>query len=56
MTDLPYEIEKRATQCVHDAIKALGINLDAIDVENILKGKYDNVDESEFLFIGKYGK
>ena len=26
------------------------------DVENILKGKYDNVDESEFLFIGKYGK
>ena len=26
------------------------------DVENILKGKYDDVDESEFLFIGKYGK
>ena len=26
------------------------------DVENILKGTYDNVDESEFMFIGKYGK
>ena len=26
------------------------------DVENILKGKYDDIDESEFLFIGKYGK
>ncbi len=26
------------------------------DIENILNGKYDNVDESEFLFIGKYGK
>ncbi len=26
------------------------------DVENILKGKYDDVDENEFLFIGKYGK
>lgn len=26
------------------------------DVENILKGKYDEVDENEFLFIGKYGK
>ena len=25
-----------------------------IDVENILSGKYDNVDESKFLFIGKY--
>ena len=25
------------------------------DVENILKGKYDEVDENEFLFIGKYG-
>ena len=24
------------------------------DVENILKGTYDNVDESKFLFIGKY--
>ena len=26
------------------------------DVENILKGTYDNVDESDFMFIGKYGK
>ena len=26
------------------------------DIENILKGKYDDIDESEFLFIGKYGK
>ena len=25
-----------------------------IDVENILSGKYDDVDESNFLFIGKY--
>ena len=25
-----------------------------IDVENILNGAYDNVDESKFLFIGKY--
>ena len=25
-----------------------------IDVENILNGKYDNIDESKFLFIGKY--
>ena len=25
-----------------------------IDVENILNGKYDDVDESKFLFIGKY--
>lgn len=25
-----------------------------IDVENILKGAYDDVDESKFLFIGKY--
>ena len=24
------------------------------DVENILNGKYDDVDESKFLFIGKY--
>lgn len=24
------------------------------DVENILNGKYDNVDESKFLYIGKY--
>lgn len=26
------------------------------DVENILEGKYDSVDESEFLYIGSYGK
>ena len=25
-----------------------------IDVENILNGVYDSVDESKFLFIGKY--
>ena len=25
-----------------------------IDVENMLNGVYDNVDESKFLFIGKY--
>ena len=25
-----------------------------IDVENILTGKYDDIDESKFLFIGKY--
>ena len=25
-----------------------------IDVENILNGTYDNIDESKFLFIGKY--
>ena len=25
-----------------------------IDVENILSGKYDDIDESNFLFIGKY--
>ena len=25
-----------------------------MDVENILNGVYDNVDESKFLFIGKY--
>ena len=25
-----------------------------IDVENLLNGTYDNVDESKFLFIGKY--
>ena len=25
-----------------------------IDVENILAGKYDDVDESKFLFIGSY--
>ena len=25
-----------------------------IDVENILSGKYDDVDESKFLFLGKY--
>ncbi|MEE3342529.1 MAG: F0F1 ATP synthase subunit beta [Bacilli bacterium] len=25
-----------------------------IDVENILAGKYDDIDESKFLFIGKY--
>ena len=25
-----------------------------IDVENILSGKYDDIDESKFLFIGKY--
>ena len=24
------------------------------DVENILSGKYDQIDESKFLFIGKY--
>ena len=27
---------------------------DLIDVENILNGTYDSVDESKFLFIGKY--
>lgn len=26
------------------------------DVENILNGKYDDVDESEFMYIGAYGK
>ena len=26
------------------------------DVENILAGKYDNIDEDEFLYIGSYGK
>jgi len=26
------------------------------DIENILKGTYDNVDESKFLYIGAYGK
>ncbi|MBR3209971.1 MAG: F0F1 ATP synthase subunit beta [Bacilli bacterium] len=26
------------------------------DVENILNGKYDDIDESEFLYIGNYGK
>ena len=25
-----------------------------IDIENILSGKYDDIDESKFLFIGKY--
>lgn len=32
------------------------VNIDdvLIDVENILSGLYDNVDESKFLFIGKY--
>ena len=25
-----------------------------IDVENLLGGAYDDVDESKFLFIGKY--
>jgi F-type H+-transporting ATPase subunit beta len=25
-----------------------------IDIENILSGKYDEIDESKFLFIGKY--
>lgn len=27
-----------------------------IDVENILSGKYDDIDESKFLFIGKYNE
>ena len=26
------------------------------DVENILNGTYDDVDESKFLYIGSYGK
>jgi len=26
------------------------------DVENILNGKYDDIDENEFLYIGSYGK
>jgi len=26
------------------------------DVENILKGTYDNIDESEFAYIGKFGE
>ena len=26
------------------------------DVENILNGKYDDIDESRFMFIGSYGK
>ena len=26
------------------------------DVENILNGTYDNVDESNFLYIGSYGR
>ena len=25
-----------------------------IDVEDILSGKYDDIDESKFLYIGKY--
>ena len=26
------------------------------DVENILNGTYDDVDEDNFMFIGSYGK
>ena len=26
------------------------------DVENIVTGQYDNVDESKFLYIGSYGR
>ena len=34
------------------------VNIEDIlnDVENILKGTYDDVDENDFLFIGSYGR
>ena len=37
-------------------IKGEYVELDDVlnDVENILSGKYDNVDENKFLYIGKY--
>ena len=37
-------------------IKGEFVNIEDVlnDVENILNGKYDNVDESKFRYIGKY--
>ena len=39
---------------VSGVLVELGDILD--DVENILNGTYDNVDESNFLYIGSYGR
>lgn len=38
--------------------KGVLVNIEDVldDVENILEGKYDSIDENEFLFIGSYGK
>ena len=42
----------------YTGIKGEIVNINDVldDVENILNGKYDDVDESEFLYIGSYGK
>jgi F-type H+-transporting ATPase subunit beta len=39
-------------------IKGKFVNIEDIltDVENIINGKYDDVDESKFLYIGAYGR
>lgn len=38
-TDLPYDVEKRAIGCVESAIKALGINFGAVNMDLLITGE-----------------
>lgn len=45
-TDLPYEVEERARQCVESAIKALGVNFGSVNMDMLItaQGKVHIVD------------
>lgn len=45
-TDLPYEVEKRAKQCVESAIRALGINFGSVNMDMLItsEGKVHIID------------
>ena len=45
-TDLPYEVEERAKQCVKNAIKALGVNFGSVNMDMLItsEGKIHIVD------------
>lgn len=45
-TDLPYEVEERAKECVKNAIKALGINSGSVNMDMLItpKGKIHIID------------
>ena len=45
-TDLPYEIEERAKQCVKNAIQALGVNFGAVNMDMLIteEGKIHIID------------
>ncbi len=45
-TDLPYEVEERAKQCVESAIKALGVNFGSVNMDMLItaEGKIHIID------------